>query len=160
MNSITALPGISNRPGSIITLNGSGFGCQGELVFLYSNAIANDGKVGAVEYDHQVIYVDEFISRSDTQLRFRMPELDSDHSVARHVAKVYYQRGAQQSNRLVLNQYIRDIAVTAANPLAGATENLPQYGPDAGSEDVGEEELRYNGNNYLGDTSAFHGGRQ
>jgi len=89
-----------------VTLTGSGFGCNGALVFSYSNAVNSCGIAQPVEYDQEVIRVSDFSYRSDTELRFPMPELHPDSDVMRHIASVHYEQGNISSQGVVIGERV------------------------------------------------------
>lgn len=89
-----------------VTLTGSGFGCNGALVFTYSNAVDRCGDTQPVEYDQEVIRVREFNYRSDTELRFLMPKLHPSSGVMRHIASVHYEQGSITSQGLVIGERV------------------------------------------------------
>ncbi len=89
-----------------VTLTGSGFGCNGALVFTYSNAVNRCGITQSVEYDQEVIRVSDFRYRSDTELRFPMPVLHPDSGVMRHIASVHYEQGRATSEGVVIGERV------------------------------------------------------
>ena len=89
-----------------VTLTGSGFGCNGALVFTYSNAVDRCGINQPVEYDQEVIRVSDFSYRSDTEVRFPMPELHPDSDVMRHIASVHYEQGNITSEGVVIGERV------------------------------------------------------
>lgn len=91
---------------SVVTLYGRGFGCSGSLVFTYSNTVDRCGIAQPVEYDHESIRITDFVSRSDTQIRFVMPELDSDRDVMKHIATVQYQQGNSVSRGVAIGEKV------------------------------------------------------
>ena len=93
-------------PQQTVTLTGSGFGCNGALVFSYSNAVNLCGIAQPVEYDWEVIRVSDFSYRSDTELRFPMPRLHPDSDVTRHIASVHYEQGNISSQGVVIGERV------------------------------------------------------
>lgn len=93
---------------AMVTLNGSGFGCNGSLVFTYSNSVDRCDKALPVEYQQQPIRLNnsDFDSRTDTELRFQMPALDSNRNVSKHVAFVHYEQGGNRSDRIPIGEAI------------------------------------------------------
>ncbi len=94
------------QKGALVTLSGRGFGCNGELVFTYSNEVNRCGLSQPVDYAHEKIRVGAFVYRSDTQLRFAMPELDANRDVLKHIATVQYQQGNVISPGILIGEQV------------------------------------------------------
>jgi hypothetical protein len=89
-----------------VTLRGSGFGCSGSLLFTYSNSVDRCDIARPVDYQHESIRFDDFNLRTDTELKFDMPELDSDRNVSKHVAFVHYEQGLNKSDRIPIGESV------------------------------------------------------
>ncbi len=89
-----------------VTLTGRGFGCNGSLVFTYSNSVDICNKSSDIEYDHEVITLNDFSYRTDTQLRFAMPELSDVRDVHKHIAYVRYQQGNYKSRYIGIGEMV------------------------------------------------------
>ncbi len=102
-------PNLFNRhPQQTVTLTGSGFGCNGALVFTYSNAVDHCGITQPVAYDQAVVRVSDFSYRSDTKLRFLMPALNPNSAVMRHIASVHYEQGGIRSQGVVIGERVME----------------------------------------------------
>ncbi len=97
----------------VVNLHGRGFGCNGSVLITYSNPVNRCGYAQPVEYDHDIIRVSDFITRSDTLLRFNLPELSADRTVNKHIASLRYQRGNHVSQSIAVGERV-----------------LPQLAPD------------------------------
>jgi len=92
-----------------LVINGSGFGCNGSLVFEFHNSVGTFGKVRAVEYNHEPIVKGDYCSRTDQQIRLPMPSLrDANVNTAdsSRYAKVYYKKGNQRSNAIYVSEFL------------------------------------------------------
>lgn len=139
------------QEGQPLSVNGSGFGCNGSLVFVFYNSVNRCGEESEVEYDHQLIVRNNFASRSDTKISIAMPSLydatvdqSAQHDDFRRIAKMYYQKGNQRSNAIFVGE---DMGVQAFNPesLACNPDQVENPGDDetitdqtAGLEDIGQ----------------------
>ncbi len=90
----------------MVTLRGSGFGCNGSLVFTYSNSVDRCDIPKPVDYQHESIRFDNFNVRTNSELQFEMPELDTDRNVTKHVAFVHYEQGHNKSDRIPIGESI------------------------------------------------------
>ncbi|MCF6219249.1 MAG: hypothetical protein L3J62_07925 [Gammaproteobacteria bacterium] len=93
-------------PQQTVTLTGSGFGCNGALLFTYSNAVDHCGNTQPVDYGQAVIRVSDFSYRSDTELRFLMPKLNPSSSAMKHIASVHYEQGGISSQGVVIGERV------------------------------------------------------
>lgn len=124
---------------SAVTLTGEGFGCNGALVFTYSNSVDRCDKAQPVDYSKEQIIVSDFISRNNNQLQFDMPELDAQNrSVTKHVASVQYVQGANRSDGIAIGETI--LASQAGNdvlcnnaPVGVATSGAVSAAASAGT---------------------------
>lgn len=96
-----------------LSINGSGFGCNGSLVFVFHNSVNNCSVVNAVEYDHSLIIRNNYDRRSDTNIKIPMPSLydaaigqAAQSDDIRRIAKMYYQKGNQRSNSIFVGEYL------------------------------------------------------
>jgi len=98
-----ATPTDAARPGESLTLTGSGFGCNGQLRFIYSNYVDIHGDTHAVEYGIEDVIVSDFsspLSRSNTNITFVMPRFDQPATVSKNLAYVRYEQGNSVSNSI------------------------------------------------------------
>lgn len=124
---------------AVTTLRGRGFGCNGSLVFTYSNSVDRCDKALAVEYHHESERISTFSLRTDTELEFEMPELSSNRNVTRHIAFVHYEQGSNKSERIPIGESV--LASQSSNTVlcqgdSPATETSTSVLADVASDSV------------------------
>lgn len=91
-----------------LVVSGSGFGCNGSLVFEFNNNVDNFGHTQEIEYNHQPIIKNDFCSQTDQQIRLPMPTLmdtEGEHSASSRLARLYYVRAGQRSNTIFISEF-------------------------------------------------------
>lgn len=118
--------------GDMVTLNGVGFGCSGSLVLVYQNSLDIYGEPRDVRYDNAplIIGVADMLSRSETQIKFSMPNLsaatlESSGNTSRRIAKIYYQKAGQRSNAIYISQFVSDIMIDNRSYAEDVVETTP-----------------------------------
>jgi len=128
-----------------LIIKGSGFGCNGSIVFEFYNAVDNFGHTKDVEYNRSPIVKKEFCSQTDQQIRLPMPTLMEANvgssSSSSRIAHLYYIKNGQRSNaifvsefnHLPLNPDIEDAADRVKNndsvvDFTGGLQGLPSKG--------------------------------
>lgn len=133
--------------GDEVTLHGRGFGCNGSVLISYSNPVDRCGYAQPVEYGHDIIRISDFVTRSDTLLRFQLPELSADrgNSISRHIASLRYVRGHRLSPAVAIGERINPF-FTADNPICraqrpvAAQPSVPVITDDTGQPVVGGQQ--------------------
>lgn len=108
-------PGNLFNEGDTVTLSGRGFGCSGELVFNYSNAVDRCNNEQPIEYNHAAVRINEFNYRSDTQLRFQLPQLADSRDVHKHIGWLHYAQAANRSDAIAIGETV--LASQQDNPV-------------------------------------------
>jgi len=92
-----------------LIIDGSGFGCNGSLVFEFHNSVDNFGRNQEVVYNHQPITTHDFCSQTNQQIRLPMPSLmDAEygnHSDSSRIAKMYFLKNGQRSNAIFVSEF-------------------------------------------------------